>query len=140
MKRKNFQQTAIDFFGSSCYIMSLSYIYDSHSRDNELVLWSDCITCRTIGACDADGYVRDPVKFVNTLLLDKKFTAVTKVKITSLDDIPDVGMYAVQYARGNTNHFVVAAKVGGKGQIIFDPWGDSNTVKYGKPISYRKFV
>ena len=66
MKRKNLQQMAIDFFGSSCYIMSLSYIYDSHSRDNELVLWSDCITCRTIGACDADGYVRDPVKFVKS--------------------------------------------------------------------------
>ena len=138
--KRNIQKEAIDFFGSSCYLMCLSYIYDEGSRNDTDVMWSDLLMAKTLGYCDENGYVTDPVSFVNRARLgfsSGKAKTVTKVNIKSLNDLPENGMYAVMYRNGSYTHFVVATKKDG---IIFDPMGGtSNTLKYGKVESYRKF-
>lgn len=137
---KNIQKEAIDFFGSSCYLMCLSYIYDEDSRDDTDVVWGDLLLAKKLGYCDKNGYVTDPVSFINTVRLNPssgKVKTVTKVNIKSLSELPEKGMYAVMYRNGNYTHFVVATKKDG---IVFDPMGGtSNTLKYGKIESYRYF-
>lgn len=134
---RNIQKEAIDFFGSSCYLMCLSYIYDECSRNDTDVMWSDLLMAKTLGYCDENGYVTNPVSFVNRVRFNGKAKTVTKVNIKSLNELPENGMYAVMYRNGNYTHFVVATKKDG---IIFDPMGGtSNTVKNGKVESYRKF-
>lgn len=137
---KNVQKEAIDFFGSSCYLMCLSYIYDKDSRDNTDVMWSNLLLAKKLGYCDKNGYVTDPVSFINKVRLNSsigKAKTVIKVNIKSLSELPEKGMYAVMYRNGNYTHFVVATKKDG---IVFDPMGGtSNTLKYGKIESYRHF-
>ena len=135
---KNIQKEAIDFFGSSCYLMCLSYIYDKDSRDNTDIMWDNILLAKKLGYCDKDGYVTDPVSFINKVRLNystEKAKKVIKESIKSLNELPEKGLYAVMYRNGKYTHFVVASKKDG---IIFDPMGGtSNTLKYGEIESYR---
>ena len=134
----NIQKEAIDFFGSSCYLMCLSYIYDKDSRDNIDVMWSNLLLAKKLGYCDKNGYVTDPASFINKVKFSNgKVKTAMKINIKSLNELPEKGMYAVMYRNGNYTHFVVATKKDG---IVFDPMGGtSNTLKYGKVESYRYF-
>lgn len=67
---------------------------------------------------------------------EKLIKDIKKVPIEYLNDLPDEGLYAVEYQYNGGSHFVVAKK----GEVLFDPSGNSNSVKYGRLVSYRKFV
>ena len=137
----NIQKKSIDFFGNACYAYCLAYIFRYVAGLEEWVDWCEMTKEVLEGVSqhyiDEDGFVSKPVDFVNyTFFYNvKKYTDVKKVKITDLSELPN-GIYAVQYVFGTTSHFVVANKKG----VVFDPWEDSNTVKYGKPCSYRLFI
>ena len=78
-----------------------------------------------------------PVEFINECILDghKVVRDVEKVdfSIHSLEDKDNIVMF--QYNEGT--HFVIMNQAG---DITFDSSGDSNSVKYGVPVSIRKFI
>ena len=131
----NIQKSMMTLFGSACLAYSLAYIFDEQNRDNIKGLTLDVVKGWEKGYIDDDAFVSKPIQFINDVL-QGAVTSYSKVKIQSLNDLPDKGLYAVQYAYGNTNHFVVCRR----GGIVFDSWENSNCVKYGKPISYRSIV
>ncbi len=129
----NIQKQMQSLFGSACLAYSLAYIY-SDKKDIK-TLTALVVDGWKNGFIDDDAFVSKPIEFINSFSKDRK-TYYDKVKIKCLDDLPSEGLYAVQYAYGNLNHFVVAKK----GQIVFDSWENSTTVKFGKAISYRKIL
>lgn len=129
----NIQKKAEDFFGSSCYAMCISYLFDPASRNNTIALWENCLKGLKYKAIQDNGYVISPLSYVR-LISNEKPKDVTKVSIKSLDDLPAEGLYAVEY-QYKGSHFVVAKK----GAVVFDPYGDSNSVKFGKPVSFRLY-
>ena len=77
-----------------------------------------------------------PVHFVNYITdQDELYVDVKKVdyKKEELTEKENIVMW--QY-NGNT-HFVIMNK---EGDVIWDPSGNSNAVKYGVPVSIRKFI
>lgn len=131
----NIQKSMQALFGSACLAYSLAYIYDIDNRDNIKGLTLDVVKGWEKGYIDDDAFVSKPIQYINGVL-SGAVTSYSKVKITSLNDLPNKGLYAVQYAYGNTSHFVVCKKE----EIVFDSWEGSSCVKYGKPISYRSIV
>lgn len=59
---------------------------------------------------------------------------VQKVPINTIADIKEPTIVCYKYNGGT--HFIVAQN----GKVVFDPSGDSNSVKFGKPVSIRRFV
>lgn len=124
----NIQKDMKDLFGGACYAYCLAYIY-SDEKDiksltkNVLLGWIK-------GYINNDGFVSQPAKYVNGIAGTNYKDAVI------IDGLPpnDGKLYAVMWEY-NGPHFVVMR--GNK--VMFDPYGDSLTVKYGKPISYRSF-
>lgn len=45
-----------------------------------------------------------------------------------------------RYERATTGHTYTHFVVGYNGKVEYDPLGDSNTVRYGRPVSYRVFT
>lgn len=133
----NIQKEMENLFGHSCYCYSLAYLL-SGTTDvktlTRLVLngWYE-------GYIDDDGFISKPVQYYNSIaIVGKKrpIRDVEKVSITSLSELPDKGDHIVEYLYGNTSHFVVANRNG----VVFDPYGNSNAVSKGKPISWRKYI
>lgn len=122
----NIQSQMKELFGNSCYAYCLSYM--SGFRDLK-TLTQFVLEHWMKGNIDNDGYVSQPQKIMNC-------KDVKKVPIEYLHDLPE-GNWIVEYSYNNGSHFVVANK---DGTIVFDPSGNSNSVKYGRPISYRKFI
>lgn len=123
----NIQKKAADFFGGSCYAYCIAYL-KTRLSDFRL-LTKQVIDAYCNDYIEDDGYVCKPHLYYGS-------KDVQKVSINSLDDLPSNGCYAVEYQYNGKSHFVVANKDG----VIFDPYGESNSVKYGKPVSYRRFV
>ena len=121
-----------ELLSGSCYAYCLAYI--SLETDNITALTEAVLHGWDLGYIDADGYVSKPVKYLS--IMGRAIRDIEKVTIEYLNDLPDEGLYAVEYELNGGGHFVVAKK----GSVVFDPSGDSNAVKYGRLISYRKFV
>ena len=128
----NIQKQMQELFGQSCYCYCIAK-YFSGIKDIKgltmLVLqgWVQGYICD-------DGFVSKPLQYV-TLIKGAKYRDVEKPKINSLSDLPD-GEWIVEYSYNKGSHFVIADKNG----VTFDPAGESNSVKFGQPISYRRFV
>ena len=128
-----------NLFGHSCYCYSLAYLL-SETTDiktlTKLVLngWYE-------GFVDNDGYISKPVQYYNSIVRElasgqRSIRDVEKPEISSLSELPDDENHVVEYQYGNQSHFVVANKNG----VVFDPYGNSNTVSKGKPVSWRKYI
>ena len=122
----NIQQKAADFFGGSCYAYCIAYLKTRLS--DFALLTKQVIDAYCNGYIEDDGYVCKPHLYYGS-------NGVKKVTINDLSELPD-GMFAVEYSYNDKSHFVVANKDG----VIFDPYGESSSVKFGKPVSYRRFV
>ena len=81
-----------------------------------------------------DGYVKYPVDFINTFTA-KKIRDVQKVDFKKENLTEDMNIVMFSYNGGT--HFVIMNK---EGDVIFDPSGNSNSVKYGVPVSIRKYI
>lgn len=131
----NVQKKMTDLFGGACYAYSIAYIFSDEKVRNVKNLTSLVVTGWVAGYIEDDGYVAKPVQYANMILGTDAVRDVEKVKITSLNDLPEKGLYAVEYDYGTSKHFVVCQK----GKIVFDSWPESSCVKYGKPTSYRRY-
>lgn len=135
----NIQARMKELFGSSCLAYCYAYIADPTASIKTLtnrVLkgWNE-------GYIDDDGYVSHPIEYWNDMqhLWPNRIKNIVKVDINNLDELPETGMFSVEFKLERTDkksHFAVCER----GEIVFDPSGDSNTCKYGVPVSYRKLV
>lgn len=136
----NTQERLKFIWGNSCYALCIAYINGlTDLKDMTYAVASGIYE----GFVEEDCYVSDPVGYFNlcrtiiTEPLNKNGfkTDVEKVEINSLMDLPDDGLYAVMWKYGEGTHFAVCRR----GEVVWDPSGDSNSVKYGTIHSYRRF-
>ncbi len=135
----NIQAKMKELFGGSC--QPYCYAYIAHPSNDVRQLTNCVLRGWSDHNIDDDGYVSKPVQYYNSLLPadNIRIRDVVKVPITSLDELPATGIFSVEFklTRGaEDSHFAVCKR----GEIVFDPSGDSNTCKNGVPVSYRKLV
>ena len=136
---ENIQAMMKELFGNSCQAYCYAYIAHPSSGVHQL---TNCVLKGwNEGYIDDDGFVSKPVQYYNSLMPADNINIrdVVIVNINNLDELPFTGMYSVEFKLQRTDkksHFAVCVR----GKIIFDPSGESNTCKYGVPVSYRKFV
>lgn len=134
----NIQAMMKELFGNSC--QAYCYAYIAHPSAGIKQLTNCVLKGWDEDYIDDDGYVRFPVKYYNGLLpVCGDIKDIRKVPISNLNELPAKGMFSVEFKLERTDkksHFAVCKR----GEIIFDPSGDSNTCKYGVPVSYREFV
>lgn len=132
---ENLQEKYKKFFSGVCYAFCLVKKFKPEASDAEIA--KIVLDGWDFGFIDNDGYVSMPVEFINECILDgHKFVRdVEKVdfSIHALEDKENIVMF--QHNEGT--HFVIMNQAG---DIIFDPSGNSNTVKYGIPVSIRKYI
>lgn len=135
MSRENIQEKMKTLFGNSCLGYCYAYIYSGNTETKMLTV--AFMNGWLFGYIDDDGYISKPVQYINMLYGHESWRDVEKPEITGLDQLPDDGgLYAVEYQYRGKSHFVVAQK----GKVVFDPSYPSNSVRLGKPVSYRKVI
>lgn len=123
------------FFGGICYAFCMVKKFKPNASDVDIA--------RTVldgwdaGYLDDDGYVSSPVQFINNIIKPKgiKVGDVEKVPYSLENLIEEQNIVMWEYNSGT--HFVVMNR---EGDVIFDPSGNSKTVKYGIPVSIRKYI
>lgn len=132
---ENLQEKYKKFFSGVCYAFTLVKKFKPEASDAEIAKIT--LDGWDFGFIDNDGYVSMPVEFINECILDghKVVRGVEKVdfSIHALEDKENIVMF--QYNEGT--HFVIMNQAG---DITFDPSGNSNSAKYGIPVSIRKFI
>lgn len=130
----NLQETMKDLFGHSC--LGYCYAFMFGNTMDYKVLTGYFLDGWFNGFIDDDGYISKPVEYIR-MIGETKVKDIRKVKISSLEELPNMERYVVEYANPNGgSHFVVVNnKV-----VEFDPSYPSLSVKNGKIISYREIV
>ena len=131
----NIQEMMKELFGNSCN----AYCYASLATGStDIKLLTRCVLEGWYHEyIEDDGYVSHPVQYFNSMS-NNQIRDVAKVSIRKLEELPK-GLWIVEYKvrpEFKESHFVVASRSG----VVFDPAGDSNTVRYGAPVSYRKLI
>lgn len=132
---ENVQRKFEELFKHSCYVFCLCYKFSNTKNEWK---WLEYIAKGVqLGYITEDCFVAKPVEFINECILDGK-CAVRDVEkpdfsIHALEDKNNIVMF--QYNGGT--HFVIMNQAG---DIIFDPSGNSNSAKFGIPVSIRRFV
>lgn len=134
----NIQAQMKELFGGSC--MAYCYAYLAHPSSSVKQLTNCFLKGWSEGNIDNDGFVSKPVQYYNSLMPanNRYIKDVANVPICRLDELPE-GLSIVEYKvhpDAKESHFVVASR----SAVVFDPSGDSNTVRYGAPVSYRKLI
>ena len=134
---ENIQAMMKELFGNSC--QAYCYAYIAHPSSGIRQLTNCVLKGWNEHNIDDDGFVSRPVQYYNSLMPANNINIrdVRIVPINSLNDLPAQGMFSVEFKLQRTNkasHFAVCIK----GKVIFDPSGESNTCKYGVPVSYRE--
>ena len=131
---ENLQEKYKKFFMCACYSFCLVKKFRPKASDAEIARYVlDGLIC---GYIEKDGYVSQPVHFVNYITdQDELYVDVKKVDYKKDELTEDTNIVMWEY--NEITHFVIMNK---KGNVIFDPSGNSNTVKYGIPVSIRKFI
>lgn len=129
---ENIQEKMKALFGGSCYAYCLCKLFGDNPslpEMTQLILkgWQR-------GYIENDGFVSFPVQFINMINPDADIKDVVKVNIDHIAYIKDPTI--VEYVYNGGSHFVIVEN----GRVIFDPSGDSNTVRNGKAVSLRKYV
>lgn len=135
----NIQAQMKELFGNSClaYCYATLFTKTGHMKDVK-DLTKDVLNGWYRGFIDDDGYVSKPIQYIKMLDSDSKVVDIANVAIDNLEDLPN-GFQVVEYKKNpkdKASHFVIADHNG----VLFDPSGDSQTVKVGKPVSYRRFI
>lgn len=132
---KDLQTEYKKFFSGVCYAFCLVKKFKPSASDAEIA--RDVLDGWDVEYIDNDGYVSKPVQFINYIIEPEGIEVrdVEKVDFKKEELIEDTNIVMWEYDGGT--HFVVMDK---EGDVIFDPSGDSKTVKYGIPVSIRKFI
>lgn len=123
------------FFGGVCYAFCLVKKFKSEASDAEIA--RDVLDGWDVGYLEDDGYVKSPVGFINNIIepegIEVRDVAKVDYSLENLTEEQNIVMW--EYNEGT--HFVIMDK---NGDVTFDPSGNSNSVKYGIPVSIRKFI
>lgn len=133
---ENIQEQMKQLFGGSCYAYCLAYKFTGDYDIKELTTY--LLEGWKKGYIDDTGYVVKPVLYVNNILLlpeSAKIKDVKKVDFKKSLLTEEINIVMYEYNGGT--HFICMNK---DGDVIFDPSGSSNSVKYGVPISIRKYI
>ena len=133
----NIQAQMKELFGNSC--QSYCYAYLAKPTDSVKVLTNRVLKGWNEGYIDDDGFVSKPVQYWNMMCPHNPIRDVRIVSINNLNELPSDAYFSVEFKLERTDkksHFAVCVK----GKIVFDPAGESNTCKYGVPVSYRELL
>lgn len=130
----NIQEQMKELFGGSCYGYCLAYIFGGFRDVKDLT--EAFMKGWIYGFIDDDGFVSKPVSYINMLSQKNICKDIEKPALNDLRDLPDEGLFAVEYLYRSKSHFVVAEQ----GKVVFDPSYPSNSVRLGKPVSYRRLI
>ena len=127
---KSYQTEIRNLFNNACLASSYYYIAVNGHFD-----WIEC-TEKILegikkGYLGEDAYVGSPVSFFGLCGVHCK-DILKKKGMPPRDD----KAYAVQYTLEGKNHFVVVRNK----EVIYDPWGYSDCVKFGIPVDYREII
>lgn len=133
---EDIQSKMKELFGNSCYAYCLAYKFANARTMKDLTA---CVLHGWYaGYIDDDGYVSDPVNYVNQTCreyVQPMIKDVTKPAYKKEELTEDINIVMFEYNNGT--HFVCMNK---EGDVVFDPSGDSKSVKYGVPTSIRKYI
>lgn len=126
----NIQKQMTELFGNSCYAYCIAYMQCKSSDIKDLTKavlegWSK-------NYISDDGYVSKPHLFANMCIGKEHFYSDVRIKPYKEEPFDQI----VCWEWNGKTHFVVMRS----GKIVFDSWPDSNTVKYGRPVSIRAFI
>lgn len=133
---ENLQEKYKKFFGGICYAFCMVKKFKPYSA-------SDAEIARTVldgwdaGFIDDDGYVSKPVQFINYIIEPEGIEVIDVEKVDFKKEELTEDINIVMWEYGEKTHFVCMNK---KGDVIFDPSGNSNTVKCGIPVSIRRYI
>lgn len=121
------QDIARSIWNSGCYFLSILYCADQ--LDSAFGLYKTFVK---EGWMEEDCYIKDPASIMSYLFPNK----YSITKSVGVDDKADFNIAYYYNPSTKYHHFVVVDK---QGNVIYDPLGESNTVKNGYPESYRCF-
>lgn len=132
---ENLQEKYKKFFSGVCYAFCLVKKFKPDASDAEIA--RDVLDGWDVGYLDDDGYVSKPVQFINYIIEPEDIDVIDVAKVPySLENLTEEQNIVMWEYNGGT-HFVIMDK---NGDVTFDPSGDSKTVKYGIPVSIRKYI
>lgn len=137
---ENIQNQMKELFGGSCYAYCIAWLFGGESITKDLTStvlkgWYD-------GFIDSDGFVSNPVRYINETCSKKapKVKDVVKVEKISKSDIPTEPTIVEMACPSGGSHFVVCHRNGNEVALDFDPSYLSNSWKAQKFISYRRYT
>ncbi len=132
---ENLQEKYKKFFGGVCYSFCLVKKFKPLASDAEIA--RDVLDGWDVEYIDDDGYVSKPVQFINYIIEPEGIEVrdIVKVDFKKEELTEDKNIVMFEYNDGT--HFVIMNR---DGDVTFDPSGNSNSVKYGIPVSIRKFI
>ena len=132
---ENLQEKYKKFFGGVCYAFCLVKKFKPNASDAETA--RDVLDGWDVGYLDDDGYVSKPTMFINYIIEPKGIEIIDVEKVDFKKEELTEDTNIVMWEYNEDTHFVVMNR---EGDVIFDPSGNSNTVKYGIPVSIRKYI
>ena len=132
---ENLQEKYKKFFSGVCYAFCLVKKFKPDASDAEIA--RDVLDGWDVGYLEDDGYVCKPVQFITNIIEAEGIDVIDVAKVPySLENLTEE-QNIVMWEYNNGTHFVIMDK---NGDVTFDPSGDSKTVKYGVPVSIRKYI
>lgn len=125
---KSIQAQMKELFGNSCYAYCIAALF--RKAADIKVLTKYVLEGWYNGYIENDGYVSKPLQFIK-LVCGETYKDVKHVPYMPR---PEEQIVCWEYNGGT--HFVIMKN----NQVVFDPSGDSNSVKYGKIKNARLFV
>lgn len=128
---ENIQAKMKELFGNSCYAYCIAAINNKVENRTLKHLTKTVLDYWYRGFIDDDGFVSKPVECMNA---HKAFPMYKDVQHVPYVPSSEEQIVCWEYKSGT--HFVIMKD----NQVVFDPAGESNTVKYGKIKNARKFL
>lgn len=125
---ENIQKKMQELFGHSCYGYCIAYL---SGKTDIKDLTKAVLEGWYKGYIDDNGYVSKPHLFYNYCFGKDLVKDVEKPVYK-----PEPFNQIVCFEYNGGTHFVVMRD----DKVVFDPYGDSNSVKYGKATTVRKFI
>ena len=131
---ENLQEKYKKFFSGVCYAFCLVKKFKPQVSDAEIA--RDVLDGWDVEYLDDDGYVSKPVQFINYIIEPKGIEVYDVEKIHyAISELKDE-LNIVMWEYDGGTHFVIENK---QGDVVFDPSGNSKTVKFGVPVSIRRY-
>lgn len=124
----NIQAQMKELFGNSCYAYCIAALF--RKTADIKVLTKYVLEGWYNGYIDDDGYVSKPLQFI------KLVCGETYKDVKHVPYMPSSEEQIVCWECYGGTHFVIMKN----NQVVFDPSGDSNSVKYGKIKNARLFT